>query len=108
MLALREILGNSINNEQAKYFGAKEKFEPCFEEPLLLHQNHKQVTSTMLAQRHSSVFHAGVIGHGPRRPLPENSIDKETIALNKMLLIDVIKVKKNLTKQFIINLMGDE
>ncbi|XP_072762301.1 integrator complex subunit 5 [Anoplolepis gracilipes] len=91
VLALREILGNSIDNEQAKYFGAKEKFEPRFEEPLLLHQNHKQVTSTMLAQRHSSVFHAGVIGHGPRKPLQENSIDKETIALNKMLLIDVIK-----------------
>lgn len=42
-LALREILGNSINNEQAKYFGAKEKFVPRFEEMLLLHQNHKQV-----------------------------------------------------------------
>jgi len=47
----------------------------------------------MLAQRHSSVFHAGVIGHGPRRLPPENSIDKEIITLNKMLLIDVIKVK---------------
>lgn len=91
VLALREILVSSINNEQAKYFGAKEKFEPRFEETLLLHQNHRQVTSTMLAQRHSSVFHAGVIGHGPRRPSSENSIDKETIALNKMLLIDVIK-----------------
>lgn len=52
----------------------------------------------MLAQRHSSVFHAGVIGHGPRRPSSENSIDKETIALNKMLLIDVIKVKRNSTQ----------
>lgn len=47
----------------------------------------------MLAQKHSSVFHAGVIGHGPRRPPPENNIDKEIIALNKILLIDVIKVK---------------
>ncbi|KAL0106307.1 hypothetical protein PUN28_016197 [Cardiocondyla obscurior] len=91
VFALRELLGNSINNEQAKYFGAKEKFEPRFEEMLLLHQNHKQVTSTMLAQRHSSVFHAGVIGHGPRRLPPENSINKEIIALNKTLLIDVIK-----------------
>ncbi|KAL6431054.1 hypothetical protein ACFW04_007061 [Cataglyphis niger] len=91
VLALREILENSIDNEQAKHFGAKEKFEPRFEEPLLLHQNHKQVTSTMLAQRHSSVFHAGVIGHGPRKLLPENSIDKETLTLNKMLLMDVIK-----------------
>lgn len=43
VLALREILENSIDNEQAKHFGAKEKFEPRFEEPLLLHQNHKQV-----------------------------------------------------------------
>lgn len=47
----------------------------------------------MLAQKHSSVFHAGVIGHGPRRPPPENTIDKEIISLNKILLVDVIKVK---------------
>lgn len=46
----------------------------------------------MLAQRNSSVFHAGVIGHGPRRPPPENNLDKGIITLNKMLLIDVIKV----------------
>lgn len=46
VLALREILGHSINNDPAKYFGAKEKFEPKFEEILLLHQNHKQVKKT--------------------------------------------------------------
>lgn len=46
----------------------------------------------MLAQRHSSVFHAGVIGHGPRKLPPENPINKEVITLNKILLIDVIKV----------------
>ncbi|XP_035740370.1 integrator complex subunit 5-like [Vespa mandarinia] len=91
VLALRDILVHCINNDPAKYFGAKEKFEPQFEEMLLLHQNHRQVTSTMLAQRNSSVFHAGVIGHGPRRPPPENNINKEIITLNKMLLIDVIK-----------------
>lgn len=47
VLALREILGNSINNEQAKNFGAKEKFQPHFEEMLLLHQNHKQVNLSL-------------------------------------------------------------
>lgn len=46
----------------------------------------------MLAQRHSSVFHAGVIGQGPRKPPPENNIDKEIITLNSTLLMDVIKV----------------
>lgn len=49
-------------------------------------------TSAMLAQRHSSVFHAGVIGQGPRKPPPENNIDKEIITLNSTLLMDVIKV----------------
>ncbi|XP_012524934.1 integrator complex subunit 5 isoform X2 [Monomorium pharaonis] len=108
VLALREILENSINNEQAKYFGAKEKVEPHFEETLLLHQNHKQVTSTMLAQRHSSVFHAGVIGHGPRRLPPENTIDKEVVALNTMLLVDVIKAccTVQLSDRYPINLIA--
>ncbi|XP_024943698.1 integrator complex subunit 5 [Cephus cinctus] len=91
VLALRELLRNSIYNDPAKYFGGKEKFEPKIEDMLLLHQNHKQGTSVMLAQRHSSVFHAGVIGQGPRKPPPDNTLDKETITLNSMLLMDVIK-----------------
>ncbi|XP_066597550.1 integrator complex subunit 5 [Prorops nasuta] len=90
-LALREILSHSISEGPAKYFGAKEKLEPKFEEMLLLTQNHKQGTSTMLAQRHSSVFHAGVIGYGPRKPPPENTLDKEIITGNKMHLMDVLK-----------------
>ncbi|XP_012270853.1 integrator complex subunit 5 [Orussus abietinus] len=91
VLALRELLENSIYNDPSKYFGAKEKFESHTEDPLLLQQNHKQGTSAMLAQRHSSVFHAGVIGQGPRKPPPENKFDKETIILNKMLLVETIK-----------------
>ena len=42
-LALRELLEQSIFNEPAKYFGAKEKFQPKNEETLLLQHNHKQV-----------------------------------------------------------------
>lgn len=114
VLVLRELLQHSIYGDWAKYFGAKEKFEHHKEESLLLHQNHKQVTheallqliylntylgsvilqgtSAMLAQRHSSVFHAGVIGQGPRKPPPANQTDKQTITLNTTLLIEVIKV----------------
>ncbi|XP_043477683.1 integrator complex subunit 5 [Leptopilina heterotoma] len=90
-LALRELLAFSLFNGPAKYFGAREKFEFRVEETFLLQQNHKQGTSAMLAQRHSSVFHAGVIGQGPRKPPPENNIDKEIITLNSTLLMDVIK-----------------
>lgn len=43
VLALRELLEQSIYNEPAKHFGAKEKFDPQAEEILLLQQNHKQV-----------------------------------------------------------------
>lgn len=92
VLALRELLCNSIFNEPAQYFGAKVNHEQKNENSLLLNQNHKQGTSAMLAQKHSSVFHAGVIGQGPRKPPPENSLDKETIALNSTLLVDAIKV----------------
>lgn len=64
VLALREILRCSINNDSAKYFGAKEKFHPKFEEMLLLHQNHKQVRtsadadgkSILAANSHASYF----------------------------------------------------
>ncbi|XP_033223352.1 integrator complex subunit 5 isoform X2 [Belonocnema kinseyi] len=90
-LAIRELLANSMFSDPAKFFGAKVKFEPHVQPTFLLHRNHKQGTSAMLAQRHSSVFHAGVIGHGPRKPPPENNIDKEIITLNSTLLMDVIK-----------------
>ncbi|XP_043288264.1 integrator complex subunit 5 [Venturia canescens] len=91
VLALRELLSNSIFNEPSKYFGAKVNHEQKSDNLLLLSQNHKQGTSALLAQKHSSVFHAGVIGQGPRKPPPENCLDKETIALNSTLLVDAIK-----------------
>lgn len=47
----------------------------------------------MLAQKHSSVFHTGVIGFGPRKLPPENTIEKEVVTLNRILLMDVIKVR---------------
>ncbi|KAK0086015.1 hypothetical protein PV325_004038 [Microctonus aethiopoides] len=91
VLAIRELLENSIYGEPAKFFGAKVKPDEEVKEFSLLQQNHKHGTSVMLAQRHSSVFHAGVIGDGPRRSIPENTIDKESIALNSLLLLDSIK-----------------
>jgi integrator complex subunit 5 len=45
----------------------------------------------MLAQRHSSVFHAGVIGDGPRKTLPNKSPEPDTVMHRTQLLIEVIK-----------------
>jgi integrator complex subunit 5 len=45
----------------------------------------------MLAQRHSSVFHAGVIGYGPRKTLPNKSQEPDTVTHSTQLLIEVIK-----------------
>ncbi|KAJ8666827.1 hypothetical protein QAD02_008489 [Eretmocerus hayati] len=90
-LALREILETAIFGDPAKYFGAKEKFKANFSDSLLLQQNHKQGTGAMLAQRHSSVFHAGIIGQGPRKLPPDNKLDKEIVNLNDTLLMDLIK-----------------
>lgn len=91
VLAIRELLENSLYGEPAKYFGAKEKLDSDTKDYLLLQQNHKHGTSVMLAQRHSSVFHAGVIGEGPRRSVPQNNFDNDTISFNSLLLMDAIK-----------------
>lgn len=50
-----------------------------------------QSTSVMLAQRHSSVFHAGVIGDGPRKTVPNKSPQLDTVMHRTQLLIEVIK-----------------
>ncbi|XP_008547533.1 integrator complex subunit 5 [Microplitis demolitor] len=91
VLAIRELVENSIYGEPGKYFGAKVKPDELVKDFSLLHQNHKHGTSVMLAQRHSSVFHAGIIGEGPRRSVPENNFDKDTIDFNSLLLLDAIK-----------------
>lgn len=90
-LALREILEITIVGKHAKFFGAKEKQKFYTAETQLLEQNDKQGTGTILAQRHSSVFHAGIIGQGPRKFTPDNNVDKELMKLNETLLMDVIK-----------------
>ncbi|XP_015116188.1 integrator complex subunit 5 [Diachasma alloeum] len=91
VLAIRELIENAIYGDPAKFFGAKVKSSSDSKDYLLLEHNHKHGTSVMLAQRHSSVFHAGVIGEGPRRAVPENPFDKDTISMNSILLLDAIK-----------------
>lgn len=91
VLALREILEIVIVGNSAKYFGAKEEFMLKLPESLLLQQNHKQGTGAILAQRHSSVFHAGIIGQGPRQMTPNTNENKDIISLNNTLLLDVLK-----------------
>ncbi|XP_034942928.1 integrator complex subunit 5-like [Chelonus insularis] len=91
ILAIRELIENSLYGEPSEYFGAKVTPNDETNNFSLLHQNHKHGTSVMLAQRHSSVFHAGVIGQGPRRNIAQNNFSKEIIDLNSLLLLDTIK-----------------
>lgn len=91
VLAIRELIENSIYGAPAKYFGAKVKLPTGSKDYHLLDHNHKHGTSVMLAQRHSSVFHAGIIGDGPRKAPPENPFDKDTISMNSILLLDAVK-----------------
>ncbi|XP_063988292.1 integrator complex subunit 5 [Diachasmimorpha longicaudata] len=91
VLAIRELIENGIYGDPAQLFGAKVKSSNDSKDYLLMEHNHKHGTSVMLAQRHSSVFHAGVIGDGPRRAPPENPFDKDTVSMNSILLLDAIK-----------------
>lgn len=91
VLALRELLEITTVGDPAKFFGAKGRLNFNAAEALLLQQNQKQGTGAILAQRQSSVFHAGIIGQGLRMLPPDNNVDKELIKLNETLLMDVIK-----------------
>jgi integrator complex subunit 5 len=92
-LALRELLEGSLFHSHSHLFGAKlpSQIRGPREEIKLLHENHKQSTSVMLAQRHSSVFHGGVIGDGPRKTVPNKSPELDTVMHRTQLLIEVIK-----------------
>ncbi|GLH07144.1 Uncharacterized protein GBIM_12672 [Gryllus bimaculatus] len=92
-LALRELLEGALFHAPTHLFGATTKISKDRPpEVRLLHENHKQGTSVILAHRHSSMFHAGVIGNGPyRHTSVANTIPQEDISENISLLIDVIK-----------------
>lgn len=72
-LALRELVDGALHQSQSRLFGAMttKTITPgslmMSTEPSLLRDNQKQGVSALLPQRHSTVFHAGIIGHGPRK-----------------------------------------
>ncbi|CAG2062620.1 unnamed protein product, partial [Timema podura] len=93
-LALREILEKSLFHSHSHLFGAKitkSSVTKTNQDTSLLHDNQRQGSSTMLAQRHSSVFHAGVIGDGPRVHNQSDALSSDIVAHNSHQLINLLK-----------------
>jgi len=96
-LALRELLEGAILKSQARLFGAittrteKPGSVLTSSEPTLLKDNQKQSVSVLLPQRNSIVFHAGIIGTGPRKlvsyPVPPSA----QVFSNSQLLVEACK-----------------
>lgn len=93
IIALRELLERCLFKKENLYFGADmaEHNTENKTRQSLLEVNHKQSTTMMLTQRHSSIFHAGIIGSGCRKPLPPNPYTKQQINLNTEHLLRAIK-----------------
>lgn len=60
-----------------------------------MEQNHKLGTTTILAQRQSSVFGNGVIGYGVKEKPPEVVLSSEIIEENSLQLIKAVRVSRN-------------
>ncbi|XP_044730967.1 integrator complex subunit 5 [Chrysoperla carnea] len=89
-LAIRELLEHALFKPQSVLFGAKFNPNKSYSDDLLLYQNLKQGTSTLL-QRDSSIFHAGVIGSGCRKQSASNQLEKDAISANTTWLINAIE-----------------
>lgn len=95
-LALRTLLELALFHGPTHLLGAKELLN---EEVLtaeetdirLMDENLKQGLSWVLAQRHSSVFHAGVIGSGLRTLNIENTTSPVLIQRNIQLFLDAVR-----------------
>ncbi|CAB3365565.1 Hypothetical predicted protein [Cloeon dipterum] len=96
-LALRELLEGAIRTSQARLFGAMttRRAKPgsmlTSSEPTLLKDNQKQSVSVLLPQRKSTVFHAGIIGIGPRRMITYPVPPAAQVFSNCQLLIEACK-----------------
>lgn len=93
IIALRELLERCLFKKENLLFGAdlSENKYTVQNQTSLLAMNHKCSTTLMLAQRHSSIFHAGIIGSGCRKPINSNLYSRETIANNTDYLIRAIR-----------------
>uniref|UniRef100_A0A1B6D092 Integrator complex subunit 5 n=1 Tax=Clastoptera arizonana TaxID=38151 RepID=A0A1B6D092_9HEMI len=89
--ALRALIEIALTSKTSSLFGNISK--PHTNNPptvSLLQENLKQGTSTLMAQKHSSVFHTGIIGFGLRSSINNNSVDEDTIKTNTSCLIAAI------------------
>lgn len=93
VIALRELLERCLFKKESLFFGAdipEYKIDRKHQQSLL-HNNNKQSTTMMLTQRHSSIFHAGIIGQGCRKPPPPNPYSREEINENIEYFLRTIK-----------------
>ncbi|XP_073987068.1 integrator complex subunit 5 omd [Rhodnius prolixus] len=91
--ALRELLESSLFRAPSVLFGSIPPLaQPLIEDPIsLMMENMKQGHTTLMGQRHSSVFHSGVIGSGKRRAVPACPIPYNDVIHNKELLLSVLE-----------------
>lgn len=95
-LALRTLLELALFNGPTHLFGARDRMT---EDSLtseetdirLMEENLKQGLSWVLAQRHSSVFHAGVIGTGLRKVNKSTATCLSIVQRNIQLFIDAVR-----------------
>lgn len=93
IIALRELVERCLFKKESLLFGADLPVNQSNSKSQhsLLAMNHNRSTTMMLAQRHSSIFHAGIIGSGCRKPPPANPFSAEDFAVNTDHLIASIK-----------------
>ncbi|KAK9510932.1 hypothetical protein O3M35_005604 [Rhynocoris fuscipes] len=91
--ALRELLESSLFRAPSVLFGSiPPPAQPLIEDPIsLMMENMKQGHTTLMGQRHSSVFHAGIIGSGKRKANPSCPIPYNKVIHNKELLLSVLE-----------------
>lgn len=95
-LALRTLLELALFHGPTHLFGANdllnEEFFSAEESDIrLMDENLKQGLSWVLAQRHSSVFHAGVIGTGLRTLNKKNTTPISLVQRNTQLFLDAVR-----------------
>ncbi|XP_054269182.1 integrator complex subunit 5-like [Macrosteles quadrilineatus] len=90
--ALRAIVEAVLDSPASTLFGRQAPKNVSGNPPpvSLLQENLKQTPGTMMAQKHLSVFHAGVIGYGLRLPPDQQSLPEAQVCSNTRLLMSVV------------------
>ncbi|KAL5012685.1 hypothetical protein ScPMuIL_011236 [Solemya velum] len=89
-MLIRFLIESVMAEENCQLFGGKVGRNNQKDSVSLYESNQKHEQSLTLLRSHSSVFHAGIIGHGLKHTVKQNILNNDQISRNRQCLLELL------------------